>query len=67
MDWRLSGCRSSLRLFDEMRIDRFEGGRIVESWFIPDRLSLWHQLGIGGGVAAGGTEVAAPPRHDDLA
>jgi predicted ester cyclase len=32
--------------FGEMRIDRFEGGRIVESWFIPDRLSLWQQLGM---------------------
>jgi predicted ester cyclase len=32
--------------FGEIRIDRFENGRIVESWFIPDRLSLWQQLGI---------------------
>jgi predicted ester cyclase len=32
--------------FGEIRIDRFEGGRIVESWFIPDRLSLWQQLGL---------------------
>jgi predicted ester cyclase len=32
--------------FGEMRIDRFESGRIVESWFIPDRLSLWQQLGL---------------------
>lgn len=32
--------------FDEIRIDRFEGGRIVESWFIPDRLTLWQQLGL---------------------
>jgi len=32
--------------FAEIRIDRFEGDRIVESWFIPDRLSLWQQLGI---------------------
>lgn len=32
--------------FEEMRIDRYEGGRIVESWFIPDRLSLWQQLGV---------------------
>jgi predicted ester cyclase len=28
----------------EIRIDRFENGRIVESWFIPDRYSLWQQL-----------------------
>jgi predicted ester cyclase len=32
--------------FAEIRIDRFEGGRIVESWFIPDRLALWQQLGL---------------------
>ena len=32
--------------FAEIRIDRFENGRIVESWFIPDRLSLWQQLGL---------------------
>jgi predicted ester cyclase len=32
--------------FGEIRIDRFEGGRIVESWFIPDRLALWRQLGL---------------------
>ncbi len=32
--------------FGEIRIDRFENGRIVESWFIPDRLALWQQLGL---------------------
>jgi predicted ester cyclase len=32
--------------FDEIRIDRHVDGRIVESWFIPDRLALWQQLGI---------------------
>jgi predicted ester cyclase len=32
--------------FGEIRIDRFENDRIVESWFIPDRLSLWQQLGL---------------------
>lgn len=32
--------------FGEIRIDRFEGDRIVESWFIPDRLALWQQLGL---------------------
>jgi predicted ester cyclase len=32
--------------FGEIRIDRFANGRIVESWFIPDRLSLWQQLGL---------------------
>jgi predicted ester cyclase len=32
--------------FAEIRIDRFVDGRIVESWFIPDRMTLWQQLGI---------------------
>ena len=32
--------------FDEIRIDRHEGGRIVESWWIPDRFTLWQQLGL---------------------
>jgi predicted ester cyclase len=32
--------------FEEMRIDRHRGGRIVESWFLPDRFTLWHQLGL---------------------
>ena len=32
--------------FDEIRIDRVSDGRIVESWFIPDRLTLWQQLGL---------------------
>lgn len=32
--------------FDEIRIDRFAEGRIVESWFIPDRMTLWQQFGI---------------------
>ena len=32
--------------FGEIRIDRFENGRIVESWFIPDRFALWQQLGL---------------------
>jgi predicted ester cyclase len=42
--------------FSEMRIDRFAGGRIVESWFLPDRLTLWQQLGLipsPGGTPAG--------------
>jgi predicted ester cyclase len=30
----------------EIRIDRFAAGRIVESWFIPDRFALWQQLGL---------------------
>lgn len=33
-------------VFDEIRIDRYAGGRIVESWFIPDRMTLWQQLGL---------------------
>ena len=32
--------------FDEMRSDRYANGQIVESWFIPDRFSLWQQLGL---------------------
>jgi predicted ester cyclase len=32
--------------FQEIRIDRHVGGRIVESWFIPDRMTLWQQLGL---------------------
>jgi predicted ester cyclase len=32
--------------FDEMRIDRFVNGRIVEAWFLPDRMTLWRQLGL---------------------
>jgi predicted ester cyclase len=32
--------------FAEIRIDRFEADRIVESWFIPDRFGLWQQLGL---------------------
>ncbi len=32
--------------FGELRIDRFDGDRIVESWFLPDRLTLWQQIGL---------------------
>jgi len=32
--------------FDEIGIDRYADGRIVESWFIPDRTTLWQQLGV---------------------
>jgi predicted ester cyclase len=32
--------------FDEIRIDRHSGDRIAESWWIPDRMTLWQQLGV---------------------
>jgi predicted ester cyclase len=32
--------------FGEIRIDRYRDGRIVESWFLPDRLTLWQTLGL---------------------
>ena len=32
--------------FDEIRIDLHAEGRIVESWWIPDRFTLWQQLGL---------------------
>jgi len=32
--------------FDELRVDRYANGRIAESWFIPDRMTLWGQLGL---------------------
>jgi predicted ester cyclase len=32
--------------FDEIRIDRYAAGRIAESWWIPDRFTLWQQLGL---------------------
>jgi predicted ester cyclase len=32
--------------FDEIRIDRHSGGKIAESWFMPDRLTVWAQLGL---------------------
>jgi predicted ester cyclase len=32
--------------FDEIRIDRHADGRIVESWWIPDRFTFWAQLGL---------------------
>ncbi len=43
--------------FGEIRIDRYEGERIVESWFIPDRLALWQQLGL----------IPAPPAPEGSA
>ncbi len=32
--------------FVELRIDRIEDGRVVEAWFVPDRLGLLQQLGV---------------------
>jgi predicted ester cyclase len=29
--------------FEEIRIDRYHDKRIAESWFIPDRMTLWQQ------------------------
>jgi hypothetical protein len=29
-----------------MRIDRYVDGQIVEPWFLPDRMTLWRQLGL---------------------
>src|SRR5262245_17782880 len=38
--------------FEEMRIDRYVAGRVAESWFIPDRLSFWQDLGLVSGPPA---------------
>jgi predicted ester cyclase len=32
--------------FDVIRIDRFADGRIIETWFIPDRTTVWQQPGL---------------------
>ena len=32
--------------FTEIRVDRFVDGKIAESWFIPDRFTLWQHLGL---------------------
>ena len=40
---RPTGSRIS---FEEIRIDRHSGGKIAESWFMPDRLTVWAQLGL---------------------
>jgi predicted ester cyclase len=34
--------------FVELRVDRFVDGRIVECWFVPDRMGLFEQLGLMG-------------------
>jgi predicted ester cyclase len=41
----LAGTGNSIS-FDEIRIDRHADGQIVESWWIPDRFTLWMQLGL---------------------
>jgi len=41
----LEGTGNSIS-FDEIRIDRHAGGRIAESWWIPDRFTFWAQLGL---------------------
>jgi predicted ester cyclase len=46
--------------FDEIRIDRHAGGRIVESWWIPDRFTLWQQLGLLPEQPAQAADAAGP-------
>jgi len=41
----LPGTGNSIS-FDEIRIDRHADGRIAESWWIPDRFTLFAQLGL---------------------
>jgi predicted ester cyclase len=48
--------------FDEIRIDRYADGKIAESWWIPDRFTLWAQLGLLG--PAPGT-AAQPGKEAD--
>jgi predicted ester cyclase len=48
--------------FDEIRIDRHAGGRIVESWWIPDRFTFWQQLGLLPAPAERPADSAGPGR-----
>jgi predicted ester cyclase len=32
--------------FEEIGIDRHADGKVAESWFMPDRLTVWAQLGL---------------------
>ena len=42
---RYQGTGNSIS-FDEIGIDRHAGGRIAESWWLPDRFTLWQQFGL---------------------
>jgi predicted ester cyclase len=67
--------------FEEIRIDRHAGGRITESWWIPDRFTLWQQLGLlpapaerpadsadpGHATAAGNNRATSPVAYADEA
>ena len=45
--WTLTGTRSGKQIIRTgMEIDRFEDGKIVEIWFLWDRLGLYQQLGV---------------------
>jgi len=46
--------------FDEIRIDRHADGRIAESWWIPDRFTLWQQLGLLPALPARPADPARP-------
>lgn len=48
--------------FDEIRIDRHAEGRIVESWWIPDRFTLWQQLGLSPALPERPADSAEPGR-----
>ncbi len=40
---RVPGTTGNPISFEEVRIDRYANGKIVKSWFIPDRMTLWQQ------------------------
>jgi hypothetical protein len=48
--------------FDEIRIDRYAAGQIAESWWIPDRFTLWQQLGLLPAPPERPTDSADPER-----
>jgi predicted ester cyclase len=45
--------------FEEIRIDRHSDAKIAESWFMPDRLTIWAQLGL---LPPRGTPAQSPPK-----